>query len=144
MIIILLCTIQNCISPHPKFLEKRRREREREFPESAILEFGFWITRHNWHEVLDEEDSDQKVNSYNTTIWYQINKHFPEITVQMSNTDKPWFTTEIKQLIAMRHKFHLLKNFDARDQLNKSIKKKCFVQRSNYRKHNIHLLSNIG
>ena len=62
----------------------------------------------------------------------------------MSNTDKPWFTTEIKQLIAMRHKFHLLKKFDARDQLNKSIKKKCFVQRSNFRKHNIHLLNNIG
>ena len=62
----------------------------------------------------------------------------------MSNTDKPWFTTEIKQLIAMRHKFHLLKNFEARDQLNKTIKKECFVLRSNFRKHNIHLLNNIG
>ena len=122
----------------------KRKEKRREFPKSAVLEFGFWITRHHWHEVLDEEEPDQKVNSYNTTIWYQINKHFPEIMVRMSNTDKPWFTSEIKQLIAMRHNFHRLKNFDARDHLNKTIKKRCFELRSNFRKHNIHLLNNIN
>ena len=64
--------------------------------------------------------------------------------VRMSNTDKPWFTSEIKQLIAMRHNFHRLKNFDARDHLNKTIKKRCFELRSNFRKHNIHLLNNIN
>ena len=121
-----------------------RKEKKREFPKSAILSFGFWITRHRWPEVIMEDDPYHKVNLYSSSIWYQINKHFPEITVRMSSTDKPWFTTEIKQLIAMRHKFHLLKNFDARDQLNKTIKKKCFELRSNFRKHNIHLLNYIG
>merc|ERR1711874_868935 len=111
--------------------QTHRKEKKREFPKSAILSFGFWITRHRWPEVIMEDDPYHKVNLYSSSIWYQINKHFPEITVRMSNTDKPWFTTEIKQLIAMRHKFHLLKNFDARDQLNKTIKKKCFELRSN-------------
>ena len=44
----------------------------------------------------------------------------------------------------MRHKLHISKNFEACDQLNKSIKKMCFELRSNHRKHNIHLLNNIG
>ena len=55
-----------------------RREKKRKFPKSSILEFGFWITRHRWYEVLYEEDPDQKVSSYNTSIWHHINKHFPE------------------------------------------------------------------
>ena len=38
-----------------------RKVKKREFPSSSILGFGYWITRHNWYEVLDEEEADQKV-----------------------------------------------------------------------------------
>ena len=121
-----------------------RKEKKRKFPTPSVTGFGFWITRHKWYEVLDEEDPVKKVSAYNSSIGNRIDEHFPERTYKISNVDKPWITPEIKQKILTRHKLHISKNFKARDHLNKSIKKMCFNLRTNYRKNNIHLLKNVG
>ena len=114
------------------------------FPKAEVAGFGHWITRHRWYEVLDEEDPVCKVSAYNTSIGGKIDKHFPLQTFKMSNVDKPWITPEIKQKNLMRHKLHISKKFDDRDQLNKSIKRMCYKLRTKYRNNNIHLLKNIG
>ena len=123
--------------------QKKNKVNKRNFLRSAVLEFGNWITHHNWSEVLEEDDPDLKVCAYIKTIWYQIEKYFPLQTVTLSNTDKPWITPDIKKKIQLRRKAHLQKNFEVRDQLHKAIKKMCFELRLKYRKNNIHLLNNL-
>ena len=121
-----------------------KRVKKRVFPRAEVNSFGRWITQNKWYEVLDVDDPDCKVSAYSTSIWEKIDKHFPLQSFKMTNVDKPWITPEIKQKISLRHKLHRSKNFDACNQLKKSIKKMCYNLRSNYRKNNIHLLKNIG
>ena len=111
---------------------------------SAIIEFGGWITHHDWSEVFSEEDPDLKVRAYINTIEHQIDKFFPLKSTTLSNTDKPWITPEVKHKIALRQKAYLSGDFDTSNQLHKTIKKLCFKLRTNYKRNNIHLLKTVG
>ena len=52
--------------------QKKTKVNKRTFLKSSILEFGGWITHHNWSEVRVEDDPEIKVSAYDKNVWYQV------------------------------------------------------------------------
>ena len=91
----------------------------RSFKESAINEFGSWLVKFKWCELLKINDVNQKVAYFGNIMGIMIDKFFHPINVWITNDDKEWITPEIKYLIAERQKAHLSKNYDISDHLEK-------------------------
>ena len=72
-----------------------------------LLEFGNWITSESWDEVGILESSDEKAKFLQDKLRNKYEKCFPEKTSKRCNTDRPYITQEIKDLI--RHKIQLRK-----------------------------------
>ena len=86
----------------------------RRFPDSAIREFGRWITQQDWHEVLDTQGTDNKCDLFYNMMWEKIDEIFPLKKRRTHPNDKPWMNSKIKQLIAERQKAHHSDNADLR------------------------------
>lgn len=72
-----------------------------------MYSFGQWITSHPWQEVYDAKDVTSKTSAFYSTLSAACNNHFPVVTVKLHPTDRPWMTTEIKELIVRRQRAHL-------------------------------------
>ena len=65
-------------------------------------EFGRWITKHSWDEVLKATSTQNKSDTFYNTINNAMAIHFPTKVVKLHTNDKPWMTSEIKDLIRRR------------------------------------------
>ena len=50
----------------------------RPLPESGMLEFGRFITAHQWLEVIEENDVNEKAEAFHMTIRSKFEEIFPE------------------------------------------------------------------
>ncbi|XP_063852041.1 uncharacterized protein LOC135095187 isoform X1 [Scylla paramamosain] len=74
----------------------------RPMPESALREFGQWVTQHLWTEVLDVEDVHSKWHNYVATTTEAFHRYFPAKSVTVHTSDAPWMTPRIKRLMHQR------------------------------------------
>ena len=72
----------------------------RKFTKSAILEFGSWITKFSWVELMSIDDVNLKISYFANIMWIMIDKFFPLVGVMSSSNDRDWITPGIKRLIA--------------------------------------------
>ena len=114
----------------------------RKFHNSAMIEFGSWITRFNWNILLMINDVNLKVKYFFEIMWFMIDKFFPPIQVVMSSNDKVWITPKIKYLIAERQRAHLSKNIEAKELLAKKVKKEIKMAKIRYNKSKSDFLLN--
>ncbi|XP_050721171.1 uncharacterized protein LOC127001045 [Eriocheir sinensis] len=71
--------------------------------DSAVQQFGQWITRYPWAEVLSVEDVQDKWNNYQQTITTAHHHFFPEKSLRTHPSDAPWITPRIKRLMQQRN-----------------------------------------
>ena len=112
---------------------KKNKITIRRFNDSSIREFGSWLVKFNWCEMLRINDVNQKVAYFMNIMWIMIDKFFPLIKVVRTNSDKEWITSEIKYLIAERQKAHHNKNYDTRNHLAKKIRHEIKRAKVNYK-----------
>ena len=112
---------------------KKKKITIRRFNDSSIREFGSWLVKFNWCEMLRINDVNQKVAYFIHIMWIMIDKFFPLIKVVRTNSDKEWITSEIKYLIAERQKAHHNKNYDTRNHLAKKIRHEIKRAKVNYK-----------
>ena len=76
----------------------------RPMPDSAMREFGQWVTQHQWTEVLEEEDVHTKWQNYVSTTTEAFHHYFPAKSVTVHHpSDAPWMTPKIKRLMRQRN-----------------------------------------
>ena len=78
----------------------------RPMPDSALREFGQWITKHPWTEVLGEEDVHTKWNNYITTTMEAYHRCFPTRNGLLHPKDAAWMTPRIKRLLRQRNRVY--------------------------------------
>ena len=71
----------------------------RPLSDRGLLEFGNWITSESWDEVAILESSDEKAKFLQDKLRNKYEECFPEKTFKRCNTDRPYITQEIKDLI---------------------------------------------
>ena len=93
-----------CVLLKPKEMIKNKIKKEkimiRKFKRSAIIQFGNWITRFDWSELINLKDVNDKVAYFVTITCIMVEKYFPLTPVIRTNTDKEWVTSNIKKLKA--------------------------------------------
>ena len=88
-----------------KYVKKvnvKRKIMIRKFKKSAILEFGSWITKFDWSVLFQIIDVNLKVLYFSTITWLMVEKFFPLQKIIISDSDKAWMTSKIKDLISQR------------------------------------------
>ena len=75
----------------------------RPMTDSAMREFGQWVTQHQWTEVMEAEDVYAKWQHYITTTTEAFHRYFPTRRVTVHPSDAPWMTPRIKRLIRQRN-----------------------------------------
>jgi hypothetical protein len=65
----------------------------------GLLKFGNWITSESWDEVAILESSDEKAEFLQDKLRKKYEECFPEKKFKQCNTDCPYITQEIKDLI---------------------------------------------
>ena len=70
----------------------------RPMPDSAIRQFGQWITAYDWRSVLDATAQDKATTFYNT-MQQQVDIHFPTRTRTRCSNYNPWVNDKIRSLI---------------------------------------------
>ena len=130
-----------CILYEPKSYEKPKIETNkvlmRKYPKSAVLDFGYWLTRANWETQYEMNEVDEKIEYFCTTTWEKIDQYFPLKPFKIVNTDKEWMTPHIKQLITQRQKAHHNGNVDLRDHLASKVQKEIRDAKVKFKTHQI-------
>ena len=70
----------------------------RPLPQSGVDQFGQFICRHGWEEVLGEQNIHKKVENFHKTLRTNLDMFFPEKTVMVSYLDRKWMTPQLKDL----------------------------------------------
>ena len=60
----------------------------RRFKKYALIEFGSWLTKFEWHDLLKITDVNLKISYFFTIMWIMIDKFFPLIKVVVTKDDK--------------------------------------------------------
>ncbi|XP_072021337.1 uncharacterized protein [Amphiura filiformis] len=81
---------------------KSHKRTVRPLRKQSVHEFGRWITKHSWTEVLNATSPADKANAFYATVQEAIDLHFPSKVIKLHSEDKPWITPEIKNLIRKR------------------------------------------
>lgn len=102
---------------------------------SGIQSFGSWIQRQNWHEVLENGDTQGKANAFYSILDLGVSTCFPEKKRKIHNKDKPWITQKIKHLVLKRQKaFELGKVMEwrkLRNQVKREVEKAKITYHAN-------------
>ena len=115
-----------------KFKTTKETKLIRIFKESALIQFGAWLTRFNWSLLCRIDDVNLKVAYFFTIMWAMIDIFFPLTKVVVTNNEKEWITPEIKLLISDRQNAHLSKNVDLCKHLSKKVAKEIKKAKINY------------
>lgn len=75
----------------------------RPWTESAIRQFGQWVGRSPWTEVITADDVCTKWDNYVTTTTQVYHHFFPTKTTIVHPSDVPWITLRIKRLMRQRN-----------------------------------------
>ena len=72
----------------------------RPLPESGMLEFGEWMCKEDWTEILlDNQDPTEPVLAFERIINQKLEVIFPTKTVRINpNVDLPFITADLKKL----------------------------------------------
>ena len=108
-------------------------------PDSAIREFGQWITNHPWTEVLEVQDVHTKWTNFVSITTEAFHHHFPTKSTTMHPSDAPWMTPRIKRLIRQRDRAYHTCPDQYRRARNKVIREIKAVK-ANYYPDKIHQL----
>ena len=93
---IVLLTPVNIITDAPQRV--KRVIKTRPLPDSKIREFNKFMKIHNWSEVLNVKNVDDKTEHFHKTLAFSMDLYFPEKIIKVSSLDKCWMTPELKQL----------------------------------------------
>ena len=93
---IVLLTPVNIKVKVPK--RSKKTVKSRPISESKIKEFHKFMTVHNWSEVIEAEEIDDKTSNFHKTLAFSLDLYFPEQEIKVSSLDKGWFSPELKQL----------------------------------------------
>ena len=69
----------------------------RPLPQSGMDKFSQFIWSHSWDEVLGEQNIDEKVNNFHSTLRTKLDEFFPEKTIMVSYLDKKMDDTPTKK-----------------------------------------------
>ena len=137
-----------CVLYSPKNYEKPKLLREkiktRIYKKSSMQQFGNWITKFNWSEQFQMSDVNEKEQYCYDMVWQNIEKYFPLVKVNKSNTDKEWITPELKDLFSKRQRAHKEGKYDLSVYLADKLKGKIKEEKKlhNMRKANLFSKSN--
>ena len=70
----------------------------RQYPDSAIRQFGQWLLSQSWSEIYSENCSQQRAIILEKLLLEKIDEYFPEKQMKVNSNDKPWIDTELKRL----------------------------------------------
>ena len=90
-----------------KLMAKKKVVKMCRFPESALNAFGRWVSAHSWFAhtcAIDYLPVDSLTTSFSDDLCNAINIYFPDKSVKIHPTDKPWMSAEIKSLILERQR----------------------------------------
>ena len=91
----------------------------RPFGDSCVRALGMWIQDQSWNEVYVSEGSQAKTDALYSILKEGMDLHLPTKRIHIHNSDKPWITPFIKNLISERQtafaqsdsiKWHKLRN----------------------------------
>ena len=129
-----LCVLYEPVERLRKSKVRKKKILRREFKKSALLEFGMWLTRFQWSELVKINDVNLKILYFFNIMWAMIDKFFPLKSVTSAWDDKEWMTPKIKCLIRERQKAFKSKNFDLSNHLSKKIKQEIKIAKREYNK----------
>jgi hypothetical protein len=80
----------------------------RRFTQSSCEAFGRWCSTHEWFTDIQEPISATNLTvSFTTELHSAIDQFFPTKLIKIHDTDKPWMSPILKQLITKRQRaFH--------------------------------------
>jgi hypothetical protein len=70
----------------------------RPLPESAVRQFGQWITAQTFSEIKDDISPSAHAKALESFLIENLDKYCPEKTMRISSQDKPWINQELKVL----------------------------------------------
>ena len=102
------CVEWKAISSNTNNIKSTTKCYVRRFPQSSLEAFGRWISSHSWFTDVQELPSASNLStSLTTDLKNSIDVFFPLKQVKIHDTDKPWMTPSLKQLIIERQSaFH--------------------------------------
>ena len=69
-----------------------RTVKYRPLPQSAISQFGQWITNEDWQSVNEPHNPSDQVELLQYILSEKVDSHFPLRTVRLTDKDKPFIT----------------------------------------------------
>ena len=75
-----------------------RVHKYRPLPDSAVRQFGQWITSESWEDLSNCRDATELAASFEQILKSNLDKFCPEKTTKISSQDKPFFNSELKKL----------------------------------------------
>ena len=85
---------------------KRTKVTIRPLNSQSICDFGRWIGTYCFDDLCSIVNLNSKVQQFNSLLLEMFHKFFPTKVVVVSESDKPWITSDLKQMIKMRCKLH--------------------------------------
>lgn len=85
---------------------KRTKTTIRPITMSSIAQFGRWIGTYDFEDICAEADINVKVSKLNSLLLEKFHDFFPIKVITVCDTDKPWITRELKQMIKTRCSLH--------------------------------------
>ena len=73
-------------------------------PKSRFAAYIRDVGTHNWSEVFNCDEPQQKAEHFHDTIVHKMNNHMPEKVVKMTTHDKNWFHPSLKMMYNEMHK----------------------------------------
>lgn len=111
----------------------------RPLTESALRQFGQWITNYPWIEVITAEDVNTKWENYHTSVMEAYHHYFPPKTTRKHPSDLPWITPRIKRLLDQRNKAFYT-NKDLYKQLRNRVIREIREAKKTYYPNKVHHL----
>ena len=72
----------------------------RPFGDSSVRALGTWIQNQSWNEVYVSEGPQAKTDALFSILKEGMDVHLPTKRIHIHNSDKPWITPYIKNLIS--------------------------------------------
>ena len=75
-----------------------REVKVRPLPASSLSQFGDWIKKQDWAEVLNSNSVDTKAETLHSLVLEKLNEFCPEKTRRIASDDQPFFSDQLKRL----------------------------------------------
>ena len=105
----------------------------RSLPQSGINKMGVWIQEQTWGEIYKAKDVNEKAQFLQNMLMKKLDEIFPVKLNRFTSDDKPWVTSDIKQL-DRKCKREFFKNHKSQkwQNLRQKLKAKCEKAKNSY------------